>query len=178
MTIALLLLILFVGLLLAVELVHLGRATPSLPEPSQLEKEISRARKYEPMARLFSKDDFAFVSANEDTAQISQQRLKKNRRKVMALYLREIRHDFHRAWSTCRLLAPFSSDPEFGSMLVRQLGLFYSLYLSLQVRSLMGVENLSSADVENLVTAVKSLQLNAQNIVVGIRTEAFQASAA
>jgi hypothetical protein len=41
MTIALLLLILFVGLLLAIELVHLGRATPSLPEPSQLEKEIS-----------------------------------------------------------------------------------------------------------------------------------------
>jgi hypothetical protein len=45
--------------------------------------------------------------------------------------------------------------------LVRQLGLFYSLYLSLQVRSLMGVENLSSADVENLVAPVKSLRLNA-----------------
>jgi hypothetical protein len=40
----------------------------------------------------------------------------------------------------------------------------------------MGVENLSSADVENLVAPVKSLRLNAQNIVVGIRTEAFQAS--
>ena len=178
MTIALLLLILCVGLLLAIELVHLGRATPGLPEPAQLEMEIERARKYEPMRRLFARREFDFVSANANNGPAIEQRLKKNRRRVMALYLKEIRHDFHRAWSTCRLLAPFSTDPEFGSMLAKQLGIFYTLYLTLQFRLLVGSYSYAGADIENLVTAVKSLQINAQQIVQGIRTEAFQASGA
>jgi hypothetical protein len=177
MTIALLLIILCVGLLLAIELVHLGRATPGLPEPAQLDSEIARARKYEPMGRLFARREFSFASGFENNPAI-EQRLRKNRRRVMALYLKEIRHDFHRAWSTCRLLAPFSTDPEFGSMLAKQLGTFYTLYLTLQFRLLVGSYSFAGADVENLVTAVRSLQINAQQIVQGIRTEAFQGSAA
>ena len=178
MTIALLLIILCVGLLLAIELVHLGRATPGLPEPAQLDSEIARARKYEPMGRLFAQREFTFAAAYQDNKPAIEQRLRKNRRRVMGLYLKEIRHDFHRAWSTCRLLAPFSTDPEFGAMLAKQIGTFYTLYLTLQFRLLVGSYSFAGADVENLVTAVKSLQINAQQIVQGIRTEAFQGSAA
>ncbi len=178
MTIALLLLILCVGLLLAIELVHLGRATPGLPEPSQLDAEIARARKYEPMRRLFARREFDFAATCENSNPAIEQQLRKNRRRVMALYLKEIRTDFHRAWSTCRLLAPFSTDPEFGGMLAKQLGTFYTLYLTLQFRLLVGSYSFAGADVENLVTAVKSLQISAQQIVHGIRSEAFQASAA
>jgi hypothetical protein len=177
MTVVLLALILFVGVVLAFELVHLGRATPRLPESGQLEAKIFLARKYGPLTRLFSRRDFDFVASNENTSD-APQRLKKRRLRVMKPYLKEVRHDFHRAWSTGRLLAPFSSDPAFGSMLVRQLGLFYSLYFTLQLRTLVGAYGQTTTDIENLVEAVKSLEVSAQQVVRGIRTEAFHASAA
>lgn len=171
-------LVLGIGFLMAAELLRLSHSVPQCLDPDMLKKELSTTDKYQPLTRLFSRADFKFLAARNDFLPERHRQLYRSRRRVMSLYLGEMRHDFHRTWSLCRLLAPFSKDPEFGTNLVRQLVVFYGLYISVRLRLLVGSYGYAGADIEQLVNVLRGMRLGAQEAFQTAEALSFQAAAA
>lgn len=176
MTIVLVLLgvILLIGLVMALELLRLSRATPQSLHPDKLQEEISNPAVYQPMSRLFSKQDFWFLASRKELPPGAARRLRRARWTVLSLYLRQMRHDFHRTWCLCRLLAPVSQDAEFGAMLLRQLLVFHGLYFLLRMRCVLGWYGYVEFDISNLVDVLNQLRLSAQQALLTTDALAFQ----
>ena len=149
-----------IAALMAFELLSLQRVTPTMLDPTVLKHELSGLDAYRPMARLFSKDDVEYLSSRTGASAKMQRKLRSSRRKAMLLYLGEVRRDFRLTWGICRFLAPFSQDPDFGTLLVKQLVVFYGLYLAVSVRCLAsswGYGGALAPAIGNLVDVVASM---------------------
>ena len=108
LSIVLLSLLVVMALTLGLCLVDLSRHDPhALDNSDELLVEFSNLDAYAPMARLFARADFD--SLRNYPAQLIR-KLRRNRRHAMGLFLGQVRRDFYRAWSVCRLLAPISGD--------------------------------------------------------------------
>ena len=130
MTIVLVLLtlILVIGLAVGWELLRVRRAAEGDLDPEQLLAKLSSLHVYDPMRRLLSDDDFVFVHNQEVLSQSEKRRFRRRRRKVTAAYLRDLRGDFNRIWTVCRLLTPLNPDPNFSTDLLRQWVVFHGYY--------------------------------------------------
>lgn len=129
--------ILVIGVALAAELLRMSGCAAQPVDPARWQRELTDPASYRPMLRLFAEADFDFLSAL-GAARGIRQRLRRSRAEVMTLYLRQLRGDFQRVWSLCRLLAPFSKDSELSVLLVRQFVVFHCLYFVLRLRCLTG----------------------------------------
>jgi hypothetical protein len=163
MTIVLILLglILLVAFALGVELLRLSCLAPETLNSGLLDQSFPDPVSYRPLVRLASEEDCRYISQRGLSVKAAR-RFRRSRAKIAAAYLREMRRDFHRAWSICRVLAPFSDDPEFGTRLLRQFLLFHGLYFALHVRFALGVNLLVELDVSRLVESLSELQAAAQ----------------
>jgi hypothetical protein len=148
--------ILVIGIALALELLRLSRA-PQAFHSASLWQELSDPSVYRPMARLFSEQDLEFV-ASRQANRSSLRRLRRARCEVMALYVRQMRRDFHHIWSLCRLLAPVSHDSELSVLLIRQFVIFHVLCLVLQLRCLAGRYGRSGFEIAGLVGVLNHLR--------------------
>jgi hypothetical protein len=164
--------ILVIGIALALELLRLSRAPQTLHSAS-LWQELSDPSVYRPMARLFSEQDRQFVSSRHANRS-SMRRLRRARCEVMALYVRQMRCDFQRIWSLCRLLAPVSYDSELSVLLIRQFVIFHALCLVLQMRCLAGWYGRSGFEVNSLVRVLNHLRLCANSALRSSEATAFQ----
>ena len=81
---------------------------------------------------------------------------------AMRLYLREIRHDFQKTWSLCRILAPISGDPHFAALLMRHFMVFHTLHLSLWVRCWVGLYKHLGLDSQSLINIMAQLRRSAE----------------
>ena len=129
-----------------------------------LESEIltptrSAAESYRPMTRLFAEQDFAFLTAFGPQM---LQRLLRERRRVLRLYLSELRADFERIYALCRMLAPRSSNPHFAARITQQAFSFYGLLLIVEMRCALGWVLPVRVDTVELVNAVDRLRQAAQ----------------
>jgi hypothetical protein len=162
----LLALILIVGLAGAALLWRLLRTRPSLEGPQvaleALASKRSAVETYQPMSRLFAEEDFAFVSAPPRTRPGAAKRLRRQRGKILRLYLRELRSDFEHLYTVCRLLAPQSSDPNFAPLITQQALAFYGLWMVLQVRCSLGWFLHVRVDTVDLVSSFERLRQAAQ----------------
>src|SRR5437867_941518 len=102
-------------------------AAASASECELLASTGSRAETYRPMSRLFAEEDFAFLASSAPSRRELQKRLRYQRSQVLRLYLRELRLEFQRVYAICRLLAAQSQDPNFASLITRQVAAFYGL---------------------------------------------------
>ena len=117
--IVLLSLLVVMAVTLGLRLADLSRHDPHVLDNSdELLVEFSNLDAYAPMARLFARADFDFLR-NYPPQLI--RKLRRSRRHAMGLFLGEVRRDFYRAWSVCRLLAPMSGDRDLPGMVFRQL---------------------------------------------------------
>ena len=145
-------------------LVDLSRYDPhDLDKPDELFVEFSNLDGYAPMARLFARADFDFL--RNSPPQLIR-KLRRNRRRAMGLFLGEVRRDFYRAWSVCRLLSPMSDDPDLPAMLFRQLAVFHILYFRLRLRCLVCCNEHVVVDIEKLVEALWGLQTSATQVLL------------
>lgn len=151
--------ILVIGLALAAELLRLSGASQSL-DLLQWQRELSNPIVYRPMSRLFARQDFAFV-ASRFAGRGMRRRLRRSRAAVMALYLRQMRTDFHEVWALCRLLAPLSHDSELSVLLLRQFVIFHGLYLVLRLRCLTGWYGSMDFDITRLVSVLNQIRSSA-----------------
>ena len=179
LSLALFALVIGMGVCLAWWLASRARESSALPNSVTLEAEASRLERYRVMTRLFSQDDTDFMAASTDVlGPIAEQRLFKARRRILRLYLRELRSDFSRFWSLCRLLAPYAPDPNFGAMLVSQLFLFHTTLALVWLRTFGISFSMEHAQFSMLVDAVQDLRDSAQLAVEGAERMALDTSGA
>lgn len=114
---------------------------------------------YRPMSRLFAGEDFTFLAGS---APQMVPRLRRCRRRVLRLYLRELRADFARVYAICRMLAPTSSDPHFATRITQQALSFYGLLLIVEMRCALGWFLPVRVDTAELVNAFDVLRQAAQ----------------
>jgi hypothetical protein len=132
---------------------------------------------YQPMTRLFSEEDFAFLA---EAGPGLLQRLRRQRRQVMRLYLGELRADFAQVYAFCRMLAQKSADPNFATLITQQAFSFYSLLLVLHVRCTLGWFLHVRVDMVDVVGAFERLRQAAQAAAAAMAPQqaAFAGSAA
>ena len=142
------------GVAVGWELVQLGRHAPEV----DLHTRATRVREesYSPMGRLFAPQDLTLVAHRRDLAD----KLLKDRRRAMRLFLAQLREDYCRTWTICRLLTPVSNDPNFTYLLVRQAVVFHLLYILAYARCGWGFRAPVEVDFGSLVDSF--IQLNRQ----------------
>ena len=113
---------------------------------------------YRPMARLFTPLDMEFLHQQGGYSRKMDRRLRLQRRKVLRLYLGQIRGDFRALQSYCRQLARSSRNWELSLLAHRQAVVFYSLFFALHVRCLFGSFSAVRVDARDLVSSLRSLQ--------------------
>ena len=154
-------LILAVGLVLAFELVKMSDSSAESPDAVSLHRALDRLATYRPMSRLFALTDFEDVRSQPEL--ISS--LRSQRKKAMRLYLRQLRSDFMQVWSACRLLAPVSTDPDFGFNLIRNLVTFQLFVSALHVRCFLGYWGSVDQDLNRLASTLTGLQSQATTLL-------------
>jgi hypothetical protein len=180
MTIVLLLLAVVgsVAVVLAIELTHLFARAPRIADLPQIALDLSAPDRYRPVERLFDSVDARFLRTRTDNSVELEKRLLRSRERVMRSYLRLFRRDFHQAWSVGRILAPFSEDPNFGVALMKQLLTFYHLYACIEMRMLLHAYRPGSADISELLAALRQARQIALNTLTSVENMAIQPSAA
>ncbi len=133
------------GILLAAELLRSRRGEEDAPYSDFGARPLSFA----PLGRLMDQRDIALVKDNPDLTR----KFASNRRRVVLAYLRELRHEFMRAFSICRLLAPVSPDPNFIATAARACASFHVAYFMLYVSCATGL----SINAERLAKLVHPL---------------------
>ena len=102
---------------LALELLCLSRATPTLHEGSELSNRTPDPKHFEVIGELLRRDNISALRG----------RFVRARRKLLRRHLRTTKDDFLSTWLLCRLLAPYMQDPDFGGLIFRELFSFYGL---------------------------------------------------
>ena len=153
-------LILLGGAGMAWELLRLNRAQPEKMDPNDWASPL-REESYRPMIRLFASDDFALMTDRPDLAE----KLTLARKHAMRLFLEQLRQDFMRAWTVCRLLTPVSDDPNFALSLLKQLVVFHGLFVVTQARCLWGFRAPLEVDVAPLVDSFAQLRRGAGELL-------------
>ena len=98
---------------------------------------IEFSERHPPLGRAFSRADLDFLFRHDGSPQMLRQ-FRRTRRRIMLLFLRDMRRDFHRAWSVCRRLAPLNENPDFIFALFRQLVEFEHLCLRVKFQCIVG----------------------------------------
>ena len=123
--------------------------------------EFSLAR-YEPMARLLSEEDFVFLAAQPGYRPEIGARLRRERRRIFRLYLRDLSADFHRLHAQARRMVANSGaeHSELVGILMRQQLTFWRGLLAVEVRLALSGLGLGQVDVRGLVEAIETMRLD------------------
>lgn len=167
-------LIVSTGVVLAVEMLRLGRATPKFVDPETIRGQLTKPFNYEAMGRLFSPEDARLTRADPRL----YRRFRAERKKTMRLFLRQLRGDFVEAWSICRLLTPVSGDHDFAAMLMRRWLSFHLCYSLMTVGCALGLDWRVEGEVRKLVGSLTELREGARNILLSADPAIFQTTSA
>jgi hypothetical protein len=116
--------------------------------------------RYRPMARLLAEDDFLFLAAQPGYRPEVGAKLRRERRHIFRLYLRELACDFHRIHAGARALVAQSGDQhaELVGLLVRQQVTFWRSVAVIELRLLAQGAGLGKVEVWGLVEAVDTMR--------------------
>jgi hypothetical protein len=170
--------LLVVAAVVGIELMRLFSGTRQPADLPELKKQYAGQDFYRPIERLFSEDDERFLANRGMLTPERRKELQHSRRKVMKLYLRQFRSDFHEAWGVCRLLAPFSEDPDFGVNLIRQLVTFYRLYSTAQIHLTLHAYQPGDLAVNELVESLRRVRRVAFETLSSVENLAMEPTAA
>ena len=160
--------IFFAVVTLGLILGRLGRATDDGAPMPVWANQAPAEETYRPMARLFAEQDLEFLRSQPGRRSGMERRLRRYRRRVLAVYRRQVRGYFHELWRFCRHLVPSSKDPLLGSVVFRQFVIFYGLYAVLQLRCLLGAFVYVHADTADLVSSMGKLQQEARRVLASL----------
>ena len=156
---------------------RLGHATDvSTPVPVWANR-MPAEETYRPMARLFAEQDLGFLRSQGGRTPGMERRFRLYRRRVLSLYLHQLRGDFRQLWSFCRQLVPISKDPLLGSVVFRQFLIFYGLYTVLRLRCFLGAFVYVHADTGDLVSSMGKLQQEARRVLASLDPDLQPATA-
>ena len=153
------------------------RQAPDLLADSQaFAAQASGLDRYRVMSRLLAQHDADFVCRPGALGEESRNLFLSRRRRIMRSYLRELRHDFSRMFSMCRVLAPYVDDPNFGTALLQQSVSFYCAYALLMLRLSTNRTSQVRLDTDELVAALRGLRKGAGQALQSADDLSYQAS--
>jgi hypothetical protein len=147
--------LLFLLTLLMVRVLGYRHRTNSEPE----EFSINR---YDPVVRLFSADDLTFLSSLPGCRPAVAARLRRERKRILRMYLRELADDFHALHAQARTMVTASQDPSAGPVgaLLHQQLTFWRAMLLIELRLLVPWAQLPHIDVQGLMESMEALRLD------------------
>lgn len=150
-----------VALLLAALAAMRWRAYWSEPDHEGEPGEFSLAR-YRPMERLLAEEDFLFLAAQPGYRPEIGAKLRRERRRIFRLYLRELTRDFHRLHADARAMVADSTaeHSELVGVLLRQQLTFRLGLAAIELRLALGGLGLGKVDVRGLVEAIEAMRLD------------------
>lgn len=127
-----------------------------------LEDEPEMLAKYQPMARLLTEDDFVFLKTQPGYRPAIGAKLRRERRHIFRLYLRELASDFHRLHAEARELVANSQEPyaDLVWVLIRQQVTFWRAMAAVELRLSMHWAGLGKVEVRGLLGAFEAMQLD------------------
>lgn len=147
------------GLLVLALYAQLTRPRPvSLVEIEALVASPPPREVYGPMKRLFSEADFDFLASQADLPPARVQQLRQERRRVLQLYLCQLRGHFEQVYRACQLLTHRSHDPSFATQLTKTALSFYFKLVVLHLCCLLHLPGRPQIDVFDLVRPIQSLR--------------------
>lgn len=155
-------------LLLALLAVRLLRyRNTSVPESnSEAETEEFFAARYEPMARLVTPDDLAFLASRPGYRPEVGAKLRRDRSRIFRMYLRELAGDFHHLHAMARKMVAESPEPhaDLVGVLIRQQLTFWRAMASIELRLLVSPAELPRIDVSGLVESIEAMRVDLARI--------------
>jgi uncharacterized membrane protein len=129
--------------------------------------EFSLAR-YEPMGKLLADEDFLFLAAQPGYRPEIGAKLRRERRQIFRLYLRELSHDFHRLHAEARrMVADSTADQsELVALLLRQQLAFWRGMAAIEVRLAFGPS--SAVDARPLIESIEAMSIALARVSVPV----------
>ena len=147
-------------LVLAAMLFRAYRGAPGAGVNSEgLDSDQFSVARYEPMGKLLAEEDFLFLAAQPGYRPEIGAKLRRERRRIFRLYLRELSHDFHRLHAEARRMVSGSTadQSELVSLLLRQQLAFWRAMASIEVRLVFG--RLSAVDAPGLIESIEAMRV-------------------
>jgi hypothetical protein len=118
--------------------------------------------RYEPMAGLLSEEDFVFLAAQPGYKPEMGAKLRRERRRIFRLYLRELAQDFHGLHREARALVAESPEQhsELVGLLMRQQVAFWRAIAALEMRLAASRLHLANVDVRGLLESIEAMRLD------------------
>lgn len=165
-------------LLAALMLARLSAYKPGLdlagiPEPDSPDgNEPSMLAKYQPMAGLLAEEDFQFLRAQPGYRPAIGAKLRRQRRRIFRMYLRELAGDFHRIHAEAREFVAHSQQPdaELVWILIRQQVTFWRAMAAVELRLAMDQAGLGRVDVRGLLNAFHTMRIDLLRLQVPAAT--------
>ncbi len=139
--------------------VRLASSTEDSLDPAEILVATRPARdNYQPIGRLFAKEDFQLLARHPALAG----RLRRDRRQVLRLYLRQLETDFRRVHGICRALAASSRNPVFSALIGRQALQFGRQLLLVRIYCALGLVGQVQTKAATLANALDHLRETAR----------------
>lgn len=149
-------------LLLAMLLLVRLRAYRIVWQGEESEDEGFSLARYQPMTRLLEEDDFVFLASQPGYRPEIGAKLRRERRRIFRMYLRELAGDFHRLHAEARRMVAEShaENAELVSLLIRQQVTFWRAMAGVELRLAMEWTGLPGIDVRGLVEDIELMRLD------------------
>jgi len=118
--------------------------------------------RYEPMARLLSEQDVHFLASRPGYRREIGDKLRRNRRRILRLYLRELAADFQMLHAEARKLAAVSPEQHsqlVGSLVAQQFTFWRALAV-IEARLILPNAAPTNLDLRGLIASVEAVHLD------------------
>ncbi|MGD1095933.1 MAG: hypothetical protein ABSB35_28570 [Bryobacteraceae bacterium] len=122
--------------------------------------------RYEPMSRLLAEEDFIFLAAQPGYRPEMGAKLRRERRRIFRLYLRELAQDFRSLHREARaMVAESQADhSELVGLLIRQRLVFLGAMTMVELRLAASRFSLGNVDVRGLLESIEAMRLDLARI--------------
>ena len=122
------------------------------------------------MARLLAEEDLIFLAAQPGYRPEMGTKLRRERRRIFRLYLRELARDFRDLHRQARSLVAESpaEHSELVGVLIRQQFMFWGAIGAIELRLAASRWNLATVDVRGLLEAMEAMRLDLARITAPI----------
>jgi hypothetical protein len=126
--------------------------------------------RYEPMSRLLAEDDFIFLAAQPGYRPEMGAKLRRERRRIFRLYLRELARDFRGLHREARAMVAEShaEHSELVGLLIRQRLVFLGAMTTVQLRLAASRFGLGNVDVRGLLESMEAMRLDLARVVAPV----------
>lgn len=130
---------------------------------------------YRPMLRLLAESDFKYFASQPGVTPKAVEALRKERRRVFKLYLRNLVKDFHRLHLAARMTLIYSTDdrPDLAQTLIRQRATFAVAVLSVEFRLLLHAAGYGAVDVRQLLGSLEAMHTNVGSLAPSAQSAGF-----